>query len=436
MPPGAPLPNPIAAIKRQLPETLEDLYNQKIECMGKAIKYREERNWGRRMTCWTNEYSWQATPWDWTLEELKYIGADTYENMKWKRAAAFKLASEAKIMAPKMIEEWRYKETSTRLVALKSSVLIKQAFYTQYSEMKRLKDEYMGNPTTPPINPMASRLQDIMRHMIANYGFQHDIPEVTYKDLYKKLNPQDEKKEPSAAAASSSIVTIPKPPNLVSATSAAASSQPLDSLGNKNPDGDLFVLRFSSHDIVPSSAPLYEPFPDYNDDAPRIMTLRDPTADHLLAFPHESIANMNLANLPDIPPVNYDELLSEPLKIQGRPKPIEVKAEPMTGVEGEERKVLEEIENIVFMETETAAGVSDDSQGNGTGNNNKKAGGTVTTAATTTGKKPEEEEGYVFFDVTKQLLHTLPKPEDPEFMDYMTNLPECSDPLYHKINQK
>ena len=365
--------------------------------MGKAIRFREERNWGRRMTNWGNDYAWPASPWDWVLEELKYVSMDSLENKKWKKAIAYKLANEAKAVAPKLLEEWRYRETSTKLVALKSSVMIKQAFYSQYTEMKRSRDEYPANPMNP-IDPLAgtepkkprlnSRLQDIMRRIVATYGFQHDIPETTYKELYNKLSPKGQKKETITGAAPPIIKVQP------AATAAETTT--------KNSDNDIFLFRFHPSEMVPHSTVMYESY-DFNDDAPHIIPLRDSTADGLLVFPqttmNDPLANVNMSNLPEIPLRNYDELLTDPLNILGAPKAIAEKKEPMTG-------------------PETEATPMDDSQP-------KKIV-----------KKIEEEEGFIFFDPTKPLAHMLPKSEDTEFMDYMTHLPECSDPLYQKAYSK
>ena len=57
---GQPIPQAYSS-QKQLPETLEDLYNLKLDRIDRALKNREEKNCGRRMASCTSEYSSPAT---------------------------------------------------------------------------------------------------------------------------------------------------------------------------------------------------------------------------------------------------------------------------------------------------------------------------------------------------------------------------------------
>jgi len=246
-----------------------------------------------------------------------------------------------------------------------------------------------------------------MRYVIALYGFQYEIPENTYRDLKRRLSPEEAKKFEQSLAQHQVNASIPQP---------LPPPQPIEAFKSAEPE----LLEFREpHDQNLSSAHLYDQY-DY-DSVPQIMLL-NASADSLLANPlsnaNDPLSKIDLSNLPDIPSYDYEELLSDPLNIQGLPKIKQEKNDNQTGPEAEERKTLEDIENImVNMETDTNP--SDDSQ------NNKKPV-----------KKQEDDENFVYFDISKPLMHTLPKAEDTEFIEYMTNLPECTDPLYYKINQK
>ncbi len=421
--------NPLLLIRRQLPETLEVLYEQKLELMKRTIKYREEKNWGRRMPSWTAEYVWPGTPWDWTLEELKYVANDSWELRKWKKAVAYKLAHEAKAAAAKMMEDWRYRESANKMVALKTSVMVKQAFYQQFAETKRMKDDYLAGSVDQMMSTsggakrprMTRRLQDFIRHVIATYSFQYETPDGTYKDLCKKLSVRpEEKKEVPVPVARPPPPVEPKP----------------------NPaDSNIYLLASQHADMGPAPTSLYDqPFPDFfgnhlGEDMNQLLLKDQTTADNLLALPQPFPDDLaTLSSAPDIPAKNYDEFLNDTFRVQWKPSngPVkrEVKAEnpapnpAPADPELEERKMVEDLEVVFLAENETAAPTEDSQQ--------------------QTSKKPnpgkvaskEEDEGMVFFDMSKNLIHTLPKSEDTEFVEYMTHLPECTDPLYHKANQK
>lgn len=391
-------------IRQQLPKTLEDLYNKKLDYIDRAVKSREERNWGRRMVNWTSNYSWAATPWDWSLEELKYIAADTHDVRKWKRAAAYKLAKEAQAAVPKLMEEWRYRESSTRLVALKTSVIVKKAFYEQYTSLKKAKDE---NGTTADVENkktrMGRRLQDMMRWMIITNQFQYEVPTETYGKLCKGLNPNYIKKERPAIDPTRSVKT----------------TTPMNDVSNKNMDNFFYMMPFSANEMGPSSVSLYEPFED--NDAPRLMALHDPSPDNLLEpLPLSStdpLVNMDLSTLVEIPPCNYDEIIEDQLRIVGKPKQPLIKTEAVSGSDEEEKKMLEDLNEIFYAEPEPPS--TDDSS------QPKKIV-----------KKIEEDEAIAFFDPNKELTHFIYNPEDSDFMDYLNYLPECSDPLYNQISQR
>jgi len=392
------------AIRRQLPKTLEDLYSQKLEYVNKAVKAREDKNWGRRMVSWTSNYSWEATPWDWTLDELKYIAADTHDIRKWKRAAAYKLAKETQAAVPKLMEEWRYKESSTRLVALKTSVIVKKAFYEQYTSLKKVKDE---NGTVADVenkkSRMGRRLQDIMRWIIANNEFQYEVPTNTYNKLCKLLNPNYIKKEKSLVDPIKNVKVAP-----------------VNDVSNKSTDHYMYMMPFSPNEILPSPVSLYEPFEE-NEEGPRLMSLHDPSPDNLLApipaSTTDPLVNLDLSRLIEIPPCSYDEIIDDPLTIEGKPKQPAVKTEAATVSDEEEKKILEDLNEIFFVEPEPPS--TDESS------QPKKVV-----------KKIDEDETIAFFDTGKSLKHGIYAPEDSEFMDYLNYLPECSDPLYDQINHK
>lgn len=390
-------------IKRQLPKTLEDYYNLKLEYVNKVVKAREERNWGRRMVSWTSNYSWEATCWDWALVEFKYIAADIHDVRKWKRAAAYKLAKEAQAAVPKLMEEWRYKEGSSRLIALKTSVIVKKAFYEQYLSLKKVKDE---NGTTADMETkkirLGRRLQDIMRWMIVNNDFQYEVPADNYKKLCSSLNANYIKKERVVHPAKN-----PKPPN-------AMNDVPM-----KNSESYMYMMQFSSNEMGPSGVSLYESFEDA-EGGPRLMGLHDPSPDNLLA-PMPLLAdaplNLDLSNLAEIPPCNYDEIIEEHLIIIGKPKQEVLKTVIKAGPDEEEKKILEDLNEIFFPEPDPPS--PDDSS-----------------QPRRVVKKVEEEEKVAFFDLDMELQHKIYGPEDNEFMDYLIHLPECTDPLYDQLNQR
>lgn len=372
-----------------MPKTIEDLYTVRLETVTKIIKLREERNMGRRMVSFSGNYSWDATPWDWVLRELNFVGNDMTGERMWKKAAAFKLAKEAQIAVPKIMAEWKYRAVSTKIVALKTSAIIKQAFYEQYTDLKRTKDNSELIPDADnKRNRMGRRLRDIMRWTIVNHEFQYNIPTETYYSLCKQLNPKFEKR--------------PRPSKLQEQT---------EEVQEKLYENDFFSMKLPSNDIGPPSVTLFDTY-EYNDDVPRIMSLNDPFPDSLLASGPSALddpaVNLDLTNLVEVPPCNYDEIIDDPLSVLEIPKNQEGKSEAMEKIEVAELKVLENLNEIFF---------------DGAKEIQKRSS-----------RRMNDE--ITFFDVKEELKHTLYKPEDEEFMDYINYLPECTDPLYQKVNKQ
>ena len=386
-----------AQFKRQLPTTLVDLHAQRLEFVNKAVKSREERNLGRRMITGIEGYSWIGTPWDWVMDELKFIAADTADVMKWKRAAASKLARDAKNFLPRIQEEWRCGETSERLVALKVSVLVKQAFYDQYLELKKFKE---AADSTKKVRT-GSRLQDIMRWVIVNHEFQYEIPEENYDKLFRRLYPNTVRE-----IKSNNILKIPNLPSEISANA-------------KPTDNEMFTVRPSSHhEMGQSPVSLYEAY-EFNEDAPNIISLHDPFPDSLLApvpmSPSDPLSSLDLSNLLDVPSCNYDEIVETPLNIITIPKPQIIKTEPVKRLEDEERRILEDLNEIFFSEPEPST--SEDSSKKET-------------------KKVKEDDILEFFDFEKQLEHKINRSDDEEFKEYINYLPECLDSTYYRMNHE
>jgi len=361
------------SVQQTLPKTLEDLYSIKLDQVTEAIKGREEHNMGRRMASCTNEYVWDGTPWDWVLRELSHIGADKTCGRKWKRVAAYKLAKAAKETVPKIIADWKYKEVSTKLVALKTSTIIKQAFYEQYTCLKKAKEE-LGQvaDVNNKKGRMGKRLRDIMQWVIVNYEFQYEVKAEAYHSLNLKLNPNFERKSQTVKAQEEE---------------------------NKDNENNLFMSK------VPSVS-LYDPF-EYNYDAPRLMSLADPPPESLLTLGPSSLTdspmNMDLSNLMEVPLCDYDEIVSNPLNILGHPKLEETKIEPKNETQIQEYTLLNNVSEIFFAPTKD---------------------------------KKNKVEDVIMFDVNEELKHTIYNNEDEEFMEYYTYLPEYNDPLYSKLKKR
>ena len=173
---------------------------KQAESINRIIKFRETHNFGRRMICDTNDYLWQGSPWDWVLYELEYIGMDSISIIKWKKAAAYLLALDAKRASTYLSYNWKNNKVITKLIAIKSSALVKQAFYDQYMHLKRFKDEGKSISELEPKRLRTKRhLQNLMRWIILHYGFQYEVPTTVYKELLTILDPSERNQEPPSA---------------------------------------------------------------------------------------------------------------------------------------------------------------------------------------------------------------------------------------------
>ena len=293
--------------KTRVPRTIEDFYMIKIDYINRAIKLREERNWGRRMNSWTNKYSWTATSWDWILEELKYIGTDTMDGLKWKKAAAYKLANEVKKAIPKIMEEWRCKETAGRLISIKNSAIIKQAFYDQYKNLKKAKEEgkSISSVSIKKVRT-GGRLQELMRWIILNYEFQYEVPTSAFDKLYKCLYPNTERKKQSGTELSTTDKHINAMNDIM-----------------KDVDGEIFSSNYETDCIGPSSNSLFYTI-SYNDESQNLLILYDPSLDTLLApvpMPlNDQLGNINLSSLPTLPLCTYDNIIDTQFDSKGECK--------------------------------------------------------------------------------------------------------------------
>lgn len=380
-------------VMRHLPKTIEDLYTRRLDEVARIIKIREELNMGRRMVSWTADYKWEATPWDWVLKELKYLGNDMMGRKKWKKVAAYKLAKAAQIALPKIKAEWKTKEANARFIALKTSVMIKKAFYEEYANLKKAKEGELRADLDSKKNIKQKHLKDLMKWIIVNHEFQYQIPEESYYSLCKLLNPTIEIKAKDVVQ------------------SKVAEVKPYEN--------DFFLMGFCDNDFNAPSLSIYDSF-DYNEDAPRLMLIDDPYSEQSSTPLPPPLADQemdtDLTNLMTIPPCNYDEIINHPLnlidkteeevieanlsgKVKKAQKPSEKK------VEGE--NVLENLNEIFYGDTDK-----------------RKACRQII------------DEGLVFFNTTEALEHKLNGHEDKELMDYLNHLPECTDPLYHEINQQ
>lgn len=384
-------------IRYQIPKSVEELRSLKYEQNIKMNRYREELRMGRRMVSCTHEYEWDATARDWVLEEMKWIAVDTISRLKWKKAAAYKLAKAAQVAVSKIMEEWRYKETTTRLVALKTSAIIKQAFYNQYTNLKKAKKE---NTTVANVDirkaHMGKRLQAIMRWIIVNYEFQYEIPIETYNTLCKKINTNAEKKTGSTEKSVTTLATQ-----------------------NSPNERDQVVLKFSSYRMGPEGAFTYDSF-EFNGKAPSIMLVNTAFAENLLeqasSSSDDQLTNINLANLMEVPSCDYDEIVNSPLIITGSFKSRTAEATQEKATEDKEQEMLEDLQEIFLIEPESSEN--------------------STKTKKITSIQKDTIELLAFFDINKALKHKIYTAEDEEFMDYIRYLPEYDDiyfqDYYHK----
>jgi hypothetical protein len=329
----------------------------------------------------TGGYVWDATSWDWLLLELSHVATDSTSARKWKRAAAYTLAKAAQVAVPRMMADWKYKEVSTRLVALKTSTIIKQVFYEQYICLKKAKDE--SKPIADHDSKrgrMGKRLRDIMRWVIVNHEFQYEVKNEAYHFLNLKLNPDFERKLQ------------------------AMNTQKMSKANENN----LFLSKFLLNDIPSGS--FYDSF-EYNYDAPRLLTL-DPFPESLLTLGPSSLTdsttNMDLSNLIEVPPCDYDEIVNDPLNILGPLKLQPAETEPKDETQLQEYKLLKSINEIFY---------------------------TPIMNPPTNNTKEDKVEDIVMFDVNEELKHTIYSNEDEEFMDYFTHLPELNSSYYFKLNK-
>ena len=339
------------------------------------------------------DYNWSATPWDWVLNEMKYVSTDMINGKKWKKAAAYKLSKEVQLEVPKIIEEWKYRETATKLVALKNSVLIKQAFYEQYIYLKNAKEEHeLLIDFDSKKSKIGKSLQNLMRWVILNQEFQYEVPKTAYERLCVRLNPEEKLR------GKDNIMPI-------------NSLQELSSLNEMKPSANDLLLM-GMHDIGPSLMSMYESF-EYRDGAPPIMILHDPNPGSFIeSVPmplNNTLLDMNLANLIEIPECNYNDIVDAPLNITGIPKSKKINPDIINGPEGEELKTLESLGEIFYIAPKS----------------DEKAS-----------KMIDKNEEFIVFDINKNLMHNISRLEDKEFMEYIGYLPECTDDSYQMINRK
>jgi len=373
-------------IRTHLPKTIDSLYEEKFRYICKCIRTREKNNMGKRMLNWTADYSWPATGWDWVLEELKFISNDIIGGKKWKKAAGHKLAMAAKIALPMIKTEWKTKDASIKLVALKTSVIVKQAFYDQYISLKK-KKESEPNPDIEPKNDrMTKRLQENMQWIILNHEFQYEVPEQSYYLLSKQINPNLQRKIPPS---------IRSLPNEV-----------------KSFENNLFLKELPPNEFSPPSISIYDSL-EYNDDLPPIIRLNDPYSENLMptfSLLAESMKDMDLSSLMEVPLCDYSEILNSSLNVYFKSQNAE--SSIAKGLKTEEQHVSNSINDIFYTAPQDKESQSMEM------------------------KALLENNEVTLFDVNEQLEHKLYKPEDEEFMEYVNYLPEGTDPLFNEISIK
>ena len=484
-----------------LPETLEDLYASKIKTVDRAIALREEKNCGRRMPSWTRDYSWTATRWDWLLEELRFVGIDSWELRKWKKAAAYKLAHDVLTHSRTLCAQWRYRDAAKRAVALMAAASVKQAFAAVHAEYKQSAAVHMtADHSRPPDWRLTSVTKEMIYRTIQAHNYQRDPRETLYRELRARLQ-TDSGQKPTAADVKAEPQDVhmegtdPKP-------------------GDNGPKVDPHVPA--------SSGPMIPRFDSLNIDLNIGHFLdADLSADSLLAptpsvvpAPQPRLGGLNpgISEGPDIPLPKYQAVLNDKLELVYKiPQLPEVRLPEVPDFctpqnDPAEKRILDELSELFFIEAEqpmvddnqpataittatatataaanastsanasatmvsvamastgpssnfnmnanpipiTGASGSLDANANAHSNLNlnSSSGGSANAAAgsnskaakgTTVSQRLEDEEPMLRLDFNKPLLHTIPSPEDAEFMEYMTYLPECSDPRYQQMYQR